>query len=85
MACLEDRTTLIGGLAAPVVGGLQVTEIVIKVLAPGDSLTPIHCLQLNLRGCQLSRDRAVRPLQVKSRSPIPRHNSYRNAEHGYFP
>jgi len=74
VACLEDRTTtLIGGLAASVVGGLQVTTIVIKGVVArrfldAYSLPPADPLRMSVG----YGDCALHPLQVKSRSLIPR-------------
>ena len=82
-----QTTTLIWGLAASMIGGLQVTTIVIKVVSPGDSLTPIHCLQLIVCGCLLVTGIVLcANVQVTSRSltPAAHEHAIGHAEHGYF-
>ena len=49
----EERSALLMGSAAVLVGGLQVVTIVQRVLSPDDSLTLMHALQLMVCGSLL--------------------------------
>ena len=48
-----DTSLVVAGVAAVVIGGVQVSSILVRVVSPEDSLTVIHTLQLLFYGSLL--------------------------------
>ena len=48
-----DTSLVVAGVAAVVIGGVQVSSILVRVASPKDSLTVIHTLQLFFCGSLL--------------------------------